>query len=71
MVLGRLNHDSKPQPRSHRLPCLGVTEGEILDAIKTKEIGSVKDVIRYTQAGDGCTACHPLLREYLQNARRK
>ncbi len=62
----------KPQPRSHVVcPCLGVTEGEILDAIKTKEIGSVKDIIRYTQAGDGCTACHPLLREYLQNARRK
>ncbi len=62
----------KPKSHSHVVcPCLGVTEGEILEAIQTKEIGSVKDIIRYTQAGDGCTACHPLLREYLEAARKK
>lgn len=61
-----------PKPKSKPLvvcPCLGVAEDEILEAIKTREIGSVKDIIRYTQAGDGCTACHPLLREYLESVR--
>ena len=26
---------------------------------------TVGDVTRYTAAGDGCTACHPAIRQYL------
>lgn len=46
--------------------CLKVTEAALLKAIQSKKIESVKDIIKYTQAGDGCTACHPLLKQYLE-----
>ena len=49
--------------------CLKVTEAAVLKAIHEKKIQTVKDIIKYTQAGDGCTACHPLLKEYLSRAR--
>ena len=46
--------------------CLQVTEAEVLEAIRTGEIASIRDLTRLTLAGDGCTACHPLLKEYLE-----
>ncbi|MBI4376276.1 MAG: (2Fe-2S)-binding protein [Elusimicrobia bacterium] len=46
--------------------CLKVSEAQVLKAIRTKKIRSIKDIIDYTSAGDGCTCCHPLLREYLE-----
>lgn len=49
--------------------CLKVTEAAVLKAIHEKKIQTVKDIIKYTQAGDGCTACHPLLKEYLSRTR--
>lgn len=45
--------------------CLGVTEAEILQAFDDRHIKTVNDITDYTSAGDGCTACHPQLREYL------
>lgn len=51
--------------------CLKVTEHSLLKAIDAKKIKTVKDIIDYTQAGDGCTACHPLLKEYLERAHRE
>lgn len=60
-------------PRAPKSPivceCLRVSEDALLKAISTKKIKSVADIINYTQAGDGCTACHPLLKEYLEKAR--
>ncbi|MBI2068979.1 MAG: (2Fe-2S)-binding protein [Elusimicrobia bacterium] len=46
--------------------CLRVSHEQVLAAIETKQINSIQDIIRYTQAGDGCTACHPLLKRYLR-----
>ena len=51
--------------------CLGVTEAEVLEAIRTHKLAKLKDIIEYTSAGDGCTSCHPLLREYLEREHRK
>jgi NAD(P)H-nitrite reductase large subunit len=48
--------------------CLKVTEADVLAAICKHEIEDVKDIIRYTQAGDGCTACHPALRKLCEKA---
>jgi bacterioferritin-associated ferredoxin len=47
-------------------PCLGVTEEELLSALEREEVQTVKDIRRETGAGDGCTACHKLLRGYLE-----
>lgn len=49
--------------------CLHVDEEEILEAFSRRHIKSLKDIIRYTSAGDGCTACHPALLEYLERRR--
>ena len=51
--------------------CLKVTEAEILKAIRTREIRGVRDITHYTSAGEGCNACHPLLKEYLERERLK
>lgn len=50
--------------------CLQVTEQTVLEAIQTREIQTLKDVCRFTQAGDGCTACHPALEKYLREKGR-
>ena len=57
-----------PRHKTHKIvcECLKVSEDAILEAVRTREISTVKDIIRYTQAGDGCTACHPALKEYLR-----
>lgn len=52
-------------------PCLNVTEAELLKAIHNHKIQSLKDIIEYTSAGDGCTACQPLLKEYLDRETKK
>lgn len=46
--------------------CLRVTEAALLAALSSRGIKSVPDVIRATEAGSGCTACHALLRRYLE-----
>ena len=46
--------------------CLQVTETEICDAIVAFEVASVKQLGHCTGAGQGCTACHATLREYLR-----
>jgi bacterioferritin-associated ferredoxin len=50
--------------------CLQVTETEIVEALATREIRSLKDLRRHTSAGDGCTACHQQLMQILQEHRR-
>lgn len=51
--------------------CLKITEAQILKAIRTRQIRTVQDITECTSAGDGCTACHPLLKEYLKRERAK
>ena len=46
--------------------CLRVTEDALLAALATCEIRTLKEITRHTEAGSGCTACHVLLRRYLE-----
>lgn len=45
--------------------CMGVTRGEIIDAIKTKNLKTVEEVGEATEAGTGCGGCHPEIQEIL------
>jgi NAD(P)H-nitrite reductase large subunit len=46
--------------------CLRVTEEVLLAALTTYEVKTVRDLQRHTGAGDGCMACHALLKRYLE-----
>ena len=46
--------------------CLQVTEEALLRVLGEGEAQTLKDVCQRTGAGDGCTACHRLLRSYLE-----
>jgi bacterioferritin-associated ferredoxin len=48
--------------------CLKVTHADLLAALACHEVRTVKDLCRYTGAGDGCMACHPRLRCYVEVA---
>ena len=48
--------------------CLKITEKELIKAIQSHKIQSVDDVIKHTKAGDGCTACHPVIKKLLKPA---
>ena len=45
--------------------CLNVTEDQVVEAITTLALRTVKDVREHTGAGEGCTACHARLRAFL------
>jgi bacterioferritin-associated ferredoxin len=46
--------------------CLGITEAVLRKALLTFDLRTVQDIRRHTGAGDGCTACHGLLRRFLE-----
>jgi bacterioferritin-associated ferredoxin len=46
--------------------CLQVTEEVVLAVLGRENIQTVKDIGQHTGAGDGCTACHKVLRRYLE-----
>ena len=46
--------------------CLQVTEAELVEALATCPIRTLKDIQQHTAAGGGCTACHRLLKTYLE-----
>jgi NAD(P)H-nitrite reductase large subunit len=46
--------------------CLRVTEAELVTALTTLGLRTVKEVRRHTGAGAGCNACHRLLHRYLE-----
>lgn len=50
--------------------CLGVTEAKLVVAIRTGGLCTVKQVTACTDAGGGCTVCHPVIREYLEREAR-
>ena len=45
--------------------CMGITRGEIEDAIKAKGLKTVEEVGEETTAGTGCGGCQPLTQEIL------
>ena len=45
--------------------CLRITERELLGTLSQPGIRTLRDLRRAIGAGDGCTACHPVLRRYL------
>lgn len=46
--------------------CLKVKAPELVEAITSLELRTLKDVRCRTGAGDGCTACHQEIQEYLE-----
>ena len=49
--------------------CLQVTEDALVHAITAHDLQTLKEVLRHTGAGDGCTCCHNEIRQYLQQLR--
>lgn len=47
--------------------CFGVTDMEIIRAIKESGLRSVEEITNFTKAGGGCGKCEDKLREILQN----
>ena len=47
--------------------CFGVTDIEIIRAIKESSLRSVEEITNFTKAGGGCGKCEDKLREILQN----
>ena len=45
--------------------CLQITERQLLDTLSDQPDCSLRDLRRTLGAGDGCTACHDVLRQYL------
>jgi bacterioferritin-associated ferredoxin len=39
----------------------------LAEALAGREIKTVKDIRRLTGAGDGCNACHKILKTYLES----
>ena len=42
--------------------CLRVTESTVVDAIDMGRLQTIREVVRETRAGEGCTACHGRIR---------
>ncbi len=61
-----INHnDCSTCPERLVCRCLQITEAELVTAVTTLELRTVTEVRQHTGAGDGCNACHKLLRRYL------
>jgi NAD(P)H-nitrite reductase large subunit len=52
-------------PKEVVCDCLQVTAAELLEALATRSVRTLKDLKRETGAGDGGMACHRLLLKYL------
>lgn len=51
--------------------CMGVTRGEIVKAIKEKNLTTVEQVGEATEAGTGCGGCQPDIQEILDEVNGK
>ena len=47
--------------------CLQVTEETVVDALASLGVTTLRELRQHTGAGDGCTACHHVLRQYLKD----
>jgi NifU-like protein len=49
--------------------CFGVTDQQILAAVRENDLKTVEDVTYYTKAGGGCAKCHEKIAELIAQAR--
>src|SRR4030066_1476334 len=49
--------------------CFGVTDREILRAIRENDLKTVEQVTYYTKAGGGCGKCHPKIEALIESVR--
>lgn len=49
--------------------CFGVTDHQILEAVRENDLKTVEDVTYYTKAGGGCAKCHEKIAELIAQAR--
>jgi NAD(P)H-nitrite reductase large subunit len=48
--------------------CLQVTESTLVQAVTTLDLRTVAEVRHCTGAGEGCTACHRRIKQYLEQS---
>lgn len=46
--------------------CLKITEAQVATAIVEHQFCTLKDVTTHTDAGTGCTVCHPAIKALLE-----
>ena len=51
--------------------CFGVTDREILKAIRENDLSTVEQVTYYTKAGGGCGKCHPKIEAIIEKVRKE
>ena len=50
--------------------CFGVTDREIVKAIRENDLKTVEQVTYYTKAGGGCAKCHPKIETIIESVRK-
>jgi bacterioferritin-associated ferredoxin len=45
--------------------CLKITEARLIEALTSLGVRTIAELRAQTGAGDGCTACHKILQQYL------
>lgn len=51
--------------------CFGVTDEQILSAVRENDLKTIEDVTYYTKAGGGCAKCHEKIEALIAKARGK
>ncbi|TBR16858.1 hypothetical protein EPO15_18230 [bacterium] len=51
--------------------CLGLRESEVRAAVRAQSLFELADLVAKTEAGAGCTCCHPDLKALLQDERER
>jgi NifU-like protein len=51
--------------------CFGVTDNEIIRAIRENDLNTVEQVTYYTKAGGGCGQCHPKIEALIERVRKE
>ena len=51
--------------------CFGVTDKQIIHAIREDDLSTVEQVTNYTKAGGGCGSCHPKIEEIIDRIQKE
>jgi NifU-like protein len=51
--------------------CFGVTDREIIKAVRENDLKTVEEVTYYTKAGGGCGQCHPKIEAIIEKVRKE
>jgi NifU-like protein len=51
--------------------CFGVTDNEIIKAIRENNLKTIEQVTYYTKAGGGCGQCHPKIEALIERGRKE